>query len=146
MLDWSGTRSIGGWNRSSSPFRSSCLPHSTAGYKRGHEGITDQLNDQMAHQREEFKDPMPTRIFAIGDIPGCSTALKTLIEAIDPRPEETVVVLGVVIHSGPDSRDCVPPPGGPQIGEPGSRERPPGVAVKERIKPSASRVPSKQVC
>jgi hypothetical protein len=54
-----------------------------------------------------------------GDIHGCYTALKTLIEAIDPRPEETVVVLGVVIDSGPDSRDCVQLPGGIQIGEPG---------------------------
>ncbi len=86
------------------------------------EGITDQLNYQMAHQREEFKDPKPNRIFAIGDIHGCSTALKTLIEAIDPRPEKTVVVLGVVIDSGPDSGDCVQPPGGTQIGEPGSRD------------------------
>jgi hypothetical protein len=146
MLDGSDTRSIGGWNRSSSPFRSCCLPHSTAWYTRRHEGITDQLNDQMAYRREEFKEPMPNRIFAIDDIHGCFTALKTLIEAIDPRPDETVVVLGDVIDSGPDSRDCAQPPGGTQIGEPGSRDRPPGVAGEERLKPSASRVPSKQVC
>jgi serine/threonine protein phosphatase 1 len=38
---------------------------------------------------------------------GCSTALKALIEAIDPRPEDTIIVLGDVIDWGPDSRGCV---------------------------------------
>ena len=50
---------------------------------------------------------MINRLFAIGDIHGCNVALKTLIEAIDPKPEDTVVVLGDVIDWGPDSRDCV---------------------------------------
>ena len=50
---------------------------------------------------------MPARIIAIGDIHGCNVALKTLIEAIDPRPDDTIVVLGDVIDWGPDSRDCV---------------------------------------
>ena len=50
---------------------------------------------------------MPSRLFAIGDIHGCSTALKVLIEAIAPWPEDTIVVLGDVIDWGPDSRDCV---------------------------------------
>lgn len=47
------------------------------------------------------------RLFAIGDIHGCSTALKTLIDAIDPGPDDTIVVLGDVIDWGPDSRNCV---------------------------------------
>jgi serine/threonine protein phosphatase 1 len=50
---------------------------------------------------------MPNRLFAIGDIHGCNVALKTLIEAIDPQPEDTVVLLGDVIDWGPDFRDCV---------------------------------------
>lgn len=50
---------------------------------------------------------MPKRLFAIGDIHGCATALRTLIEAIDPQPDDTIVVLGDVIDWGPDSRDCV---------------------------------------
>ena len=50
---------------------------------------------------------MPNRLFAIGDIHGCNLALKTLIEAIDPKPDDTIVVLGDVIDWGPDSRDCV---------------------------------------
>jgi serine/threonine protein phosphatase 1 len=50
---------------------------------------------------------MPNRLFAIGDIHGCHIALKTLIDAIDPRPDDTIVVLGDVIDWGPDSRDCV---------------------------------------
>jgi serine/threonine protein phosphatase 1 len=47
------------------------------------------------------------RLFAIGDIHGCATALKTLIEAIDPQPKDSVTVLGDVIDWGPDSRQCV---------------------------------------
>jgi serine/threonine protein phosphatase 1 len=50
---------------------------------------------------------MPNRLFAIGDIHGCNLALRTLIEAIDPKPDDTIVVLGDVIDWGPDSRDCV---------------------------------------
>ena len=47
------------------------------------------------------------RIVVIGDIHGCATALRTLVKVIDPRPEDTVVVLGDVIDWGPDSRSCV---------------------------------------
>jgi serine/threonine protein phosphatase 1 len=47
------------------------------------------------------------RLIAIGDIHGCATALETLIEAIDPQPEDTIVVLGDVVDWGPSSRDCV---------------------------------------
>ena len=50
---------------------------------------------------------MPSRLFAIGDIHGCSVALKALIDAINPQPDDTIVVLGDVIDWGPDSRDCV---------------------------------------
>ena len=50
---------------------------------------------------------MANRLFAIGDIHGCATAMKALIEAIDPRPDDTIVVLGDVIDWGPDSRGCV---------------------------------------
>ena len=44
------------------------------------------------------------RLFAIGDVHGCSTALGTLIEAIGPRPDDTIVTLGDYIDWGPDSR------------------------------------------
>jgi serine/threonine protein phosphatase 1 len=47
------------------------------------------------------------KIVAIGDIHGCATALRTLIEAIDPQLEDTIVVLGDIIDWGPNSRDCV---------------------------------------
>jgi serine/threonine protein phosphatase 1 len=50
---------------------------------------------------------MPDRIFAIGDIHGCATALKALIEAIDPQPEDTIVVLGDVLDFGPDSKGAI---------------------------------------
>jgi serine/threonine protein phosphatase 1 len=51
--------------------------------------------------------PMPGRTIAIGDVHGCSTALKTLLEAIDPQPEDTIVVLGDVIDYGPDTKGCI---------------------------------------
>ena len=50
---------------------------------------------------------MANRLIAIGDIHGCNVALRALIEAIDPGPDDTIVVLGDVIDWGPDSRDCV---------------------------------------
>ena len=64
---------------------------------------------QQADQSTTWRtnDPMSNRLFAIGDIHGCATALKALIEAIDPRPDDTIVVLGDVIDWGPDSRGCV---------------------------------------
>lgn len=63
---------------------------------------------QSAHSTtRKINDPMSNRLFAIGDIHGCNLALRALIEAIDPRPDDTIVVLGDVIDWGPDSRGCV---------------------------------------
>jgi len=50
---------------------------------------------------------MPNRLFALGDIHGCSKALGTLLAAIDPRPEDTLVVLGDVIDYGPDTKGAI---------------------------------------
>ena len=50
---------------------------------------------------------MNNRILAIGDIHGCSIALQSLLLAIAPRPDDTIVVLGDVIDWGPGSRSCV---------------------------------------
>jgi serine/threonine protein phosphatase 1 len=47
------------------------------------------------------------RIFAIADIHGCSVALKTLLDAINPRPNDTIVVLGDVIDYGPDIKGVI---------------------------------------
>jgi serine/threonine protein phosphatase 1 len=47
------------------------------------------------------------RLFAIGDIHGRSTALRALIEAIEPRPDDTLVILGDFIDCGPNSKDVV---------------------------------------
>jgi serine/threonine protein phosphatase 1 len=58
--------------------------------------------------KEDQKENRPEgRLFAIGDIHGCSTALRTLIEAIDPRPEDSIVTLGDYIDWGPDSRGVI---------------------------------------
>ena len=47
------------------------------------------------------------RLFAVGDIHGCSTALNALINAIDPRPDDTIVTLGDYVDWGPDSRSVI---------------------------------------
>jgi serine/threonine protein phosphatase 1 len=44
------------------------------------------------------------RIIAIGDIHGCSVAFRTLMNAIQPTPLDTLVLLGDYIDRGPDSR------------------------------------------
>lgn len=41
------------------------------------------------------------RTIAIGDIHGCDVALETLLAAIEPSPEDTVVVLGDLCDRGP---------------------------------------------
>ena len=50
---------------------------------------------------------MTGRIIAVGDIHGCASALKTLITAIDPMPDDTIVTLGDYVDRGPDSRGVI---------------------------------------
>ncbi len=50
---------------------------------------------------------MPQRTIAIGDIHGCSTALDTLIEAIDPGADDLLIPLGDYVDRGPDSRGVI---------------------------------------
>jgi len=47
------------------------------------------------------------RTIAIGDIHGCSKALRSVIEIIEPRADDTIVCLGDYIDRGPDSRDVI---------------------------------------
>ncbi len=47
---------------------------------------------------------MAGRTIAIGDVHGCLAALNTLIDAIDPGPDDTLVTLGDYIDRGPQSR------------------------------------------
>ncbi|MGB7325030.1 MAG: metallophosphoesterase family protein [Rubripirellula sp.] len=47
------------------------------------------------------------RRIAIGDIHGCAKALRGLVDAIDPQPQDQLVFLGDYIDRGPDSRDVV---------------------------------------
>ena len=48
-----------------------------------------------------------SRTIAIGDIHGCSQALRTLLDAISPTVDDTVVTLGDYVDRGPDSRGVV---------------------------------------
>ena len=47
---------------------------------------------------------MPGRVIAIGDIHGCSAALRKIIAAIEPRADDTLIPLGDCVDRGPDSR------------------------------------------
>jgi serine/threonine protein phosphatase 1 len=53
---------------------------------------------------------MPARLIAIGDIHGCLAALRTILDAIAPGSDDTIVTLGDYVDRGPDSRgviDCL---------------------------------------
>jgi len=47
------------------------------------------------------------RTIAIGDIHGCSEALRTLLETIRPQRDDTIVTLGDYIDRGPNSHDVI---------------------------------------
>ena len=53
---------------------------------------------------------MSGRLIAIGDIHGCLAALESLLAAINPQPDDTIVALGDYVDRGPDSKgviDCL---------------------------------------
>lgn len=47
------------------------------------------------------------RTIVIGDIHGCSDALKDLLTKIDPKPEDTIITLGDYIDRGPNSKEVI---------------------------------------
>jgi serine/threonine protein phosphatase 1 len=47
------------------------------------------------------------RTIAVGDIHGCSLALRALLDAIGPGPDDLLVFLGDYIDRGPDSRSVL---------------------------------------
>jgi serine/threonine protein phosphatase 1 len=52
-------------------------------------------------------DPMAKRLIAIGDIHGCSTALRQLINTVQPESTDTIITLGDYINRGPDARGVI---------------------------------------
>lgn len=44
-----------------------------------------------------------SRVLAIGDIHGCLHALETLLQAVQPTQNDTVITLGDYVHRGPDT-------------------------------------------
>lgn len=47
------------------------------------------------------------RTIVIGDVHGCLAALDSLLEAVAPRPDDTIIMLGDYIDRGPDSRRVI---------------------------------------
>ena len=50
---------------------------------------------------------MTARTIAIGDIHGCAEALRTIVGAIAPQSNDTIVVLGDCVDRGPQSADAI---------------------------------------
>jgi serine/threonine protein phosphatase 1 len=44
------------------------------------------------------------RTIALGDVHGCLAALRAVLEAVDLRPDDTLITLGDYVDRGPDSR------------------------------------------
>lgn len=44
------------------------------------------------------------RLIAIGDIHGCDKILKTVLDAIEPKPEDTFIFLGDLCNRGPNTK------------------------------------------
>lgn len=47
------------------------------------------------------------RTIAIGDIHGCSKALRSIVEAVKPAADDTLVLLGDYVDRGPDARGVI---------------------------------------
>src|SRR4051812_16021148 len=50
---------------------------------------------------------MSSRVIAIGDIHGCATALRALLEIIRPERDATLITLGDCVDRGTDSRQVI---------------------------------------
>ena len=50
---------------------------------------------------------MSARTIAIGDIHGCATALRALIDLIRPQEDDTLIPLGDCVDRGPESRQVI---------------------------------------
>lgn len=49
----------------------------------------------------------PARTIAIGDIHGCGTALRTLLDTLEVTEEDTIVILGDIVARGPDTEGVI---------------------------------------
>jgi serine/threonine protein phosphatase 1 len=47
------------------------------------------------------------RLFAIGDVHGCDTALRTLLDQINPQLDDTLVFLGDLVDRGPGTKQVL---------------------------------------
>ena len=60
---------------------------------------------EAQHHRLDRSDYQ--NIFVIGDVHGCRGTLERLISAIDPSPDDLLVLVGDLVRRGPDSRGVI---------------------------------------
>lgn len=71
-----------------------------------HSGLTQRRKAISVNLNSSFDD-FRMRLLAIGDIHGCATALRTLLDEVNPQAGDTVITLGDYINKGPDSKTTV---------------------------------------
>ena len=50
---------------------------------------------------------MEQRVIAMGDVHGCLAALDAVVDAIDPQPSDSLILLGDFVDRGPDSAGVI---------------------------------------
>jgi serine/threonine protein phosphatase 1 len=58
-------------------------------------------NHRQPNEREKM------RYLAIGDIHGCSQALETILNVVQPQSDDLIITLGDYVNKGPDSRGVI---------------------------------------
>jgi serine/threonine protein phosphatase 1 len=74
-------------------------------------GVLRSIDKSTIHKTIRHERPLMrpvrqqehSRIIAIGDIHGCSLALESIIEAIDPDESDAIITLGDYVDKGPDT-------------------------------------------
>ena len=66
------------------------------GWEKSHVGLGPSLRNAARRPKCWM------RTLVIGDIHGCSKALRTLLDAVKPGPEDVLITLGDYVDRGPD--------------------------------------------
>ena len=68
---------------------------------------SSNLTHETVNTSKKHRMEPGLRVYAIGDIHGCSVALKTLLDAIAPTSTDTVISLGDIVDRGDNSKAAI---------------------------------------